>query len=47
MEFDGVYKLRTFSDDFFTLMKTMGKNLLLSVVCIQDCGFIQGSLRQI
>merc|ERR1712198_162117 len=24
MEFDGVYKLRTFSDDFFTLMKTMG-----------------------
>jgi len=24
MEFDGVYKLRTLSDDFFTLMKTMG-----------------------
>merc|ERR1712198_244337 len=24
MEFDGVYKLRTFSDDFFTLMKTIG-----------------------
>merc|ERR1712198_278319 len=24
MEFDGVYKLRTFSDDFFTLMKTLG-----------------------
>merc|ERR1712198_600796 len=24
MEFDGVYKLRTFSDDFVTLMKTMG-----------------------
>merc|ERR1712198_273893 len=24
MEFDGAYKLRTFSDDFFTLMKTIG-----------------------
>ena len=35
MEFDGVYKLRTFSDDFFTLMKTMGKNLLLSLITYQ------------
>ena len=25
MEFDGVYKLRTLSDDAFTLMKTMGR----------------------
>ena len=27
MEFDGVYKLRTLSDDFFTLMKTMGTGI--------------------
>ena len=27
MEFDGVYKLRTLSDDAFTLMKTMGRGI--------------------
>ena len=40
MEFDGVYKLRSLSDDFSKLMKTMGKWNLSQSITLQ-CIFLQ------